>query len=243
MEPSPTPPVMRPLFSQIEDLIVQRMTAGEWKPGEPLPSESEFADFYNVSQGTVRKAIARLAANNLVERFRGRGTFVASHTVERERSRFFHLLRDDGAKELPRSVTISCRRRPATREMGRRLGLGPKAMVAVVERVKIIGRVPRVFETVVVAEKTFPDLCAAMEQLPSELYPFYEERYGVRVVRAEERLKAVAANDRDAELLDVATGTPLLEVDRLAMTYGDIPVEWRRSRCNTEQHFYLSTLF
>lgn len=243
MAHSSAQPVVRPLFAQIEDLIVARVTAGEWKPGEPLPSESEFAAFYNVSQGTVRKAIAQMAADNLVVRFRGKGTFVASHTIERERSHFFHLLRDDGAKELPKSVLISACRRQATREIAGRLGIEAGAMVAIVERMKVIGDVPRVFETVVVPDKTFPDLCKSVaDALPSELYPHYETVYGVRVIRAEERLKAVAATERDAELLRVAAGSPLLEIDRLAMTYGDVPVEWRRDRCNTESHFYQSSL-
>ena len=53
-------PMVRPLFAQIEELITARIVAGEWKPGEPLPSESEFAAHYNVSQGTVRKAISQM---------------------------------------------------------------------------------------------------------------------------------------------------------------------------------------
>lgn len=243
MAPPAAQPVARPLFAQIEDLIVARITAGEWKPGEPLPSENEFADFYNVSQGTVRKAIAQMAADNLVIRFRGKGTFLASQTIERERSHFFHILRDDGIKEQPKSVLISASRRRANREIAGRLAIEPGSMVAVVERMKVIGDAPRVFETVIVADSTFPNLCEAVaEELPSELYPHYETAYGVRVVRAEERLKAVAATARDAELLQVGPGSPLLEIDRLAMTYGDVPVEWRRDRCNTESHFYQSSL-
>lgn len=236
-------PVMRPLFSQIEDLIVERLTAGEWKPGEPLPSEQEFADFYSVSQGTVRKAIAKMATDNLVVRFRGKGTFVASHTMEREHSHFFHLYRDDGVKELPETRPVSCRRCAASPDMENRLTLEPGATVTVVERLRIIDGAPQVFETIVVSDTMFPGLCDFLGRaLPNELYPLYETQFGVRVVRAEERLKAVAASPREAEALILPVGAPLLEIDRVAMTYGDVPVEWRRSRCNTEDHFYLSRL-
>ncbi|MBT3360419.1 MAG: GntR family transcriptional regulator [Rhodospirillales bacterium] len=243
MAKKPVRPTARPLFAQIQEIIVERLVAGEWRPGEPLPSENEFAEFYNVSQGTVRKAIAQMAADNLVVRFRGKGTFVASHTDEREHSHFFHLHREDGVKELPQTIPISCSKQAATPEAVARLGLTNGTPVAVVERLRTLDGAARVFETVVVSEEVFPNLCESLrDALPNEMYPHYETEYGVRVVCAQERLRAVSADPRDAELLDVEVGAPLLEIDRIAMTYGDTPVEWRRSRCITSDHFYLSTL-
>lgn len=243
MAKNPVRPTVRPLFAQIEELIVERLVAGEWKPGEPLPSETEFAEFYDVSQGTVRKAVAQMASNNLVVRFRGKGTFVASHTDEREHSHFFHLHREDGVKEFPQSVPVSCAKQQATPEMVNRLGLTIETEVAVVERLRTLNGIARVFETIVVSEEVFPSLCETLrDTLPNEMYPHYETEYGVRVVCADERLRAVAAGPREAEFLNVAVGTPLLEIDRIAMTYGDMPVEWRRSRCHTKDHFYLSSL-
>ncbi len=236
-------PSARPLFAQIEELIVDRVRAGEWKPGEPLPSESEFAEFYNVSQGTVRKAVAQMTANNLVVRFRGKGTFVASHTDEREHSHFFNIHDEAGHKLLPQSRQIGCDRRRATRDMQSRLKLKDKDDVIVLERLRTIGEEARIFETVVVAHSLFPGLCSDLiEASPNELYPLYESKYGIRVVRAEERLRAVPASAREAEFLEIQEGTPLLEIDRIAMTFGDDPVEWRRSRCNTADSFYLSQL-
>ena len=236
-------PSARPLFAQIEELIVDRVRAGEWKPGEPLPSESEFAYFYGVSQGTVRKAVAQMAADNLVVRFRGKGTFVVSQTDERAHSHFFHIHEDGGQKILPSSQQISCAKRRATREIERRLQIPVKEEVVVLERLRTFGSEVKIFETIIVASSTFPDLCANLrESQPNELYPVYESLYGIRVVRAEERLKAVAAGGREADFLGIESGAPLLEIDRIAMTYGDVPVEWRRSRCSTADHFYLSLL-
>ena len=244
MTPHPTPPAFRPLFAQIKELIVERVKNGEWQPGEPLPSEAEFAVFYQASPGTVRKAISEMAAENLVVRFRGKGTFVASHTQERALSHFFKLFRNDGGKDRPSSRPLSCRRRKATREMGERLGLETGHDIVVIERQRILGDTPLIFETIVVPESLFPDLCAALaEGLPNEFYPYYETRYGVRVIRAIENLRSVAADERDAEVLGIAAGAPLLEIDRVAVTYGDQPVEWRRSRCNTVEHFYQSVLY
>jgi GntR family transcriptional regulator len=244
MSESPPSPAFRPLFAQIQELIVERMMAGEWRHEEPLPSEAEFAKFYNVSQGTVRRAISEMTAQNLVVRYRGKGTFVARHTKEREHSHFFHLVRNDGAKDLPISRPLSCRSRRSNKEICQRLDLQAGARVGMLERLRLIGGVPVIFESIVVPEAVFPDFAAAFEEdHPNELYPFYETRYGIRVIRAVERLSAVPATAGVAKGLNLAQGAPLLEIDRVALAYGDKPVEWRRSLCNTKDYKYLSTFY
>src|SRR5213076_2449505 len=77
--PSPT---FSPLYQQIKALITQSLQSGEWKPGDMIPSEMDLAARYKVSQGTVRKAIDELAAENLVVRRQGKGTFVATHAEQ-----------------------------------------------------------------------------------------------------------------------------------------------------------------
>jgi len=71
-------PAFSPLYQQIKALILQSLQQGEWKPGEAIPSEMDLAARFRVSQGTVRKAIDELAAENLVVRRQGKGTFVAT---------------------------------------------------------------------------------------------------------------------------------------------------------------------
>ncbi len=74
------------------------------------------------------------------------------------------------------------------------------------------------------------------------MYSFYEEAYGLRMIRAEERIRAVAAEAGAAGHLRVPPGTPLLCVDRIAFTYGDMPVEWRRGLCLTDGFSYFNEL-
>src|SRR6201996_4476966 len=73
--PAATSPTFSPLYQQIKGLITQSLESGEWKPGEIIPSEVELAARFKVSQGTVRKAIDELAADNLLVRRQGKGTF------------------------------------------------------------------------------------------------------------------------------------------------------------------------
>src|SRR6187549_3492091 len=109
----PATPAFSPLYQQIKGLILQSLEAGEWKPGESIPSEMELAARFRVSQGTVRKAIDELAAENLVVRRQGKGTFVATHAEHHVRYRFLKLMPDSGDRDAEgpaqRSV-LDCRR-------------------------------------------------------------------------------------------------------------------------------------
>ncbi len=236
-------PAFRPLFAQIKDLIVERVRAGEWQSGTALPSEHEFARHYNVSQGTVRKAIAEMAAENLVERYRGKGTFVASHTDEREHSRFFHIVGNNGIKQLPGSRSLGCRRCKANKEIQETLDLSENQTVVIAERLRLIDDKPVILETITVSDDMFPGFYDAWnEETPNEFYPLYETEFGTRVIAAKEKLSAVTANEKVAQHLGVDSGTPVLMIDRVAFTFGDQPVERRVSYCNTAHHHYLSEL-
>jgi GntR family transcriptional regulator len=90
------PAVFSPLYQQIKDLLVQSLERGEWKPGELIPSEIELAARFQVSQGTVRKAVDELATEHLVVRRQGKGTFVATHHEPRAQFRFLRVVPDEG---------------------------------------------------------------------------------------------------------------------------------------------------
>ena len=87
-----------PLYQQIKALLLDSLQSGEWLPGAPIPSEMELAARFDVSQGTVRKAVDELATENLLVRHQGKGTFVASHHSEAWQYRFFSLMPDSGKK-------------------------------------------------------------------------------------------------------------------------------------------------
>ena len=118
--PSGTP-AFSPLYQQIKGLILQSLEAGEWKPGEAIPSEMELAARFRVSQGTVRKAIDELAAENLVVRRQGKGTFVATHAEHHVRYRFLKLMPDSGDRDAEGPATrtiLECKRVRASADRG-----------------------------------------------------------------------------------------------------------------------------
>src|ERR1019366_3330895 len=118
-----TAPTFSPLYQQIKVLITQSLQSGEWKPGDLIPSEVELAGRFKVSQGTVRKAIDELSAENLVVRRQGKGTFVATHHEERAHFRFLRLMPDVGDAHSPDNKIIEVKRMRAPADVARLLDM------------------------------------------------------------------------------------------------------------------------
>lgn len=240
----PPAPSFQPLYLQIKGLLVKSLEAAEWQPGEAIPSELALAQRFGVSQGTVRKAIDALAADNLVVRRQGKGTFVATHTEEHASMfRFLRIRRDDGAGEQPASRLLDVRRGKASVEIARLLELKPGDPVIQLRRVLDYGGAPVIVDEITLPAALFRGLTRARyESYHGSMYGFFETEFGVRMLKAHERIKAVAADGATAAILGAAPGAPLLQVDRVTLTYGDRPVEFRRELCSTRAHHYKNDL-
>ncbi len=232
-------PGLGPLYRQVKQRVIRNLIDEVWKPGDMLPSEPRLAESFGVSPGTVRRALDELVAENLLVRQQGKGTVVSRHDPERSLFHFFRLVDAVGERPTPSSRVLACGSRRAERAEATRLGLPTGAAVVVIDRVRSVAARPLLVERLVLPGRLFGALAElAPEQLPNTLYTLYEERFGVTVYRAAERIRAVAADAREAGLLAVALATPLLEIDRLATTLDGAAVEWRLSRCRTDAHHY-----
>ena len=252
----PAAPAFSPLYQQIKVLLLQSLQVGEWLPGQAIPSEVELAARFRVSQGTVRKAIDEMATDNVLVRRQGKGTFVATHAEQATQFRFLRLLPDDGSTPQLQRRLLECRRMRAPVDVARLLALSAGEAAVQVRRLLLApaGKLPRpaeegnVLRPVVLDDIWLPG--AAFKGLTAErllawrgpMYRLFEAEFNVHMIRAEEKLRAVAASESDAALLNVPAGTPLLSVERLAYTYGDRPVELRRGLYHTEAHHYRNEL-
>lgn len=225
----------RPLYEEIKETLLARLAADHWRPGELLPSEIKLAEEFRVSQGTVRRALDDLVVQGLLARHQGRGTAVTQHKP----FGFFHLFRDDGVRELPESKTLRISTHTATRSERDALELAEGKKVIRIARVRFLNLEPKIYETIVLSH----DLFAPIEKidardLPNTVYNFYEREFGVPVVGKRERLRAVSASQQHARYLHVEPGTPLLEIECLALSHRDQPIELRISHCLTDEHYY-----
>lgn len=238
-------PSFSPLYQQIKALILRSLQAGEWRPGEAIPSELELAARFKVSQGTVRKAVDELAAENLLVRRQGKGTFVATHHEEHVQYRFLRLAPDraDALGGNTHRTFLDCRRLRAPADVARALRMKQGEMVVEVRRVLHFSGQPVVLDDIWLPGHLFKGLTAdRLSEYRGPMYALFESEFGVRMIRAEEKLRAVLADAEVASILDVAVGSPLLSVERLAYTYGDQPVELRRGLYRTDRHHYRNEL-
>ena len=238
-----TSPTFSPLYQQIKALITQGLESGDWKPGEMIPSEVELAARYKVSQGTVRKAIDELAADNLLVRRQGKGTFVATHNEDRVQFRFLRLLPEDGDLHPHVSRLLECRRLRAPAEIARQLDLKPADPVVCIKRLLQFDGETTVFDEIWLPGAVFRGLTAErLADYKGPLYAMFEAEFGTRMIRASEKIRAVGADETVAELVGVAIGSPLLSVERVSYTYGDRPVEVRRGWYVTNGYYYQNDL-
>ena len=232
-----------PLYEQIKAMILASLQASEWLPGEAIPSEIELAARYSVSQGTVRKAIEELAAENLLVRRQGKGTFVATHQEEDWQYRFLRLAPDSGQKFHLKNQFLACEIASSDSNLAKLLKLKANDPIFRIVRVQSFAGKPIVFEEIWLPEARFKGLTLeALIAWQGTMYAFYESQYATHMVRAEEKIKALPADQSLAAYLHLPMGSSLLSIERVAFTYGNKPVEIRHAWYDTSQQHYENKL-
>ena len=223
----------QPLYKQVYDALVARLVEGYWKPSEPLPSEFALADELGVSQGTVRKALNQMVAENFLTRHQGKGTYVSEHTQESSLFRFFRYRLPGGGSVIPDTVVRSTKRRKATKLETNKLALTKGEEVVEVVRRRSINGVVAIFEKVIQPLSIFPDIDKE-EELPNSLYTLYQDKFGISIVEVRDEINAVNIDSRTAKELDLEEGQAALVVERSSINIDGRVVEWSRAYCNTD---------
>lgn len=236
-------PIFSPLYQQIKTLLLQSLSNGEWNAGDMIPSEVDLATRYKVSQGTVRKAIDELAAENLLVRRQGRGTFVATHQEAKIRFRFLSMQSVSGKKFKTNSRILSVQTMTAPDDVAESLGLKKKNQVVQITRLLSFNDDAAVFEQIYLPVDIFTDVTAdKLTDYKGTLYGWFEAEYNVRMIRAIEKMRAVIAPASAVELLGLSDNQPLLFVERISYTYADKPVEVRHGWYLTQDYYYQNEL-
>ncbi len=232
-----------PLYVQIRAFIVARIHHGEWQPGDKIPGETALSIEYEVSQGTVRKAIDSLVDNQLLLRRQGKGTYVASHNSNLKLFHFFNIIPNVGKRRLPVTNVLSVELRPANDEELDALKLLGGSNVIFIRRVRYIKDEPIIIEAMAICALRFNAVIdLKKEEILNNIYELYEQSFGVIIKRTEDKVIAINADTEQASILEVAENTALLCVKRLAFDLEDIPVEYRQTLVLTEKYHYSSAL-
>lgn len=233
-----------PLYREVHWRITRALAEGRWKPGEAIPSESRLAADFSVSIGTIRRAIDELVAGRILVRQQGRGTFVATHTEDRTLFYFFHIVGKNGSREFPVSELLWFRRERADAGDETQLGVSRGSRVARVRNLLKLADKPVVLDDITVSTERFKRIDEdTFRSREGTIYGLYQARYGVNVVRINERLSAAHPPAEIAAILGMRANQPALHIRRIAYTYNDSPVEYRLSWINSADHEYLSDLW
>ena len=227
------------LYLRLRDEFAQRIASGQWLPGEAIPTEAELVLQFSASIGTVRKAIDLLVAEELLERFQGKGTYVRRARFDASLFRFFRFQNDAGERRIPEGRILHLHVLAAPSAVAAALRIPAGSEVIELTRLRLLDQRPLLAESIWLPKKLFGALLDMdTADFGDLLYPLYEARCHQVVASAEETLTAEAVSPEHARMLQLSAGAPVIVVDRLALGYDRRPLEWRRTRGPADQFRY-----
>jgi GntR family transcriptional regulator len=217
-----------PIYHQLYELLRNDIVRGEWQPGDMLPSESELIEQYGVSRITVRQALEALVNDGLIYRQRGRGTFVAHPTVEQGLSRiisFTEDMRQRGFK--PGTEVLFHGLASASAEIAQQLQVEPGEELVRIERLRLADGEPMSIEESHLVHRYCPGVLQH-DYSENPLRQILEDDYGIRLARAKQVIRAIAASAKVAKKLSIPAKAALLYIERVSYSTENVPIEFLR---------------
>lgn len=218
-----------PVYIQIHDQIRQQIEDGKWLVGDRLPSERELSITFNVSRMTLRQAIQTLSDEGILERRIGSGTYVAREKVQEKMTgttSFSEIMLAQG--KTPSSKTVSYfLTSPSSSEM-EKLHLTPKDKIIRMERIRYADNLPICFEVASIPHQLVKDF--TKKGITESLYQTLKENSDNTIDKAEQKVTAVVASERIAELLEIKKGEPILRVKQISYLGDGQAFEYVRSQ-------------
>lgn len=217
-----------PFYHQLYEILRQNIVRGEWQPDDMLPSEVELMERYNVSRITVRQALDELVNEGLIYRQRGRGTFVAHPTVDQALTRIISFTEDMRQRGfIPGTEVLFSGLEPAPPEVAEKLQLEPGTELVRLDRLRLADNEPMSMEESHLVHRYCPGILQH-DYAANPLREVLEQHYDIRLVRAKQTIRAIAAPRKIADKLSIPANTPLLYIERISYSSQNIPVEFLR---------------
>ena len=217
-----------PYYQQLYEILRGKIARREWKPGDLIPPESELIRQYAVSRNTVRQVLDMLVKEGLLYRHRGRGSFVAHPTVEQTLVRIVSFTEDMHQREFEpgtRVMASSLMRAPA--DIAEKLNVAPGEELAHLKRLRLADDEPMSIEESYLVHRFCPGVLKG-NYAKRALRQVLARDYSIRLVRAKQVIRAVAASPEHARVLEIKPKAPLLLVERVSFSQKDVPVEFLR---------------
>jgi GntR family transcriptional regulator len=227
---------IRPLYLQLRDTLVERISTGEWKPHTAIPNETDLARAFGVSPGTMRKALDLMECEHLVTRRQGRGTFVNDPSSDELAVRFTNIRGAGGERIYGHARSVEITEGRADKSECERLGLSMRDAIYRISRIRYHEDQPFMVEEASMPAALFPGL--ADRSAVSDRLVVLAQQHGLLLGAAEERLSIGAASAAVADALGISPAAPIMVLDRVVKTLDGRPIEWRIGRCHLTRGYY-----
>jgi GntR family transcriptional regulator len=229
-----------PLHKQLKAELMRHVAQGLWMRGDTLPTESELSAHYRVSISTVRAAIGSLVEAGLLVRRAGRGTHVAARGGKDSVYRFFHLVSDQQITGLPVSEVLDFTKDKATSAEISAFGLptGKTQVLRLRNVLRLQGQAVQTAQVTLPAHLFLGMSAGKLNAANDTLYGAYQKLFGITVLRTEDRIRAAIASPSTCRQLDLPTGSPVLQMQRISYTFDDIVIELRTMDISTQAHHF-----
>jgi len=227
-----------PLHHKVYLDLKAALDAGEWQPGDRLPTERDMAARYGCSLITIRRALGELVREGRLERTRGRGTFVLAPRIDVDFTGTLSFTEEMQLRGIDQETRLVASRPEAAGEtVAAALGLELGSPTLYLERLRLADGEPLLLEQVHLPAERFPGLLAADLEHAS-LYDLLADRYGTQVADAREWLTPILPPRRVADLLGQDRHRPVLLIEGIAVDSRDVPVEYGRSYVRGDRSRY-----
>jgi len=216
-----------PMYHQLFLLLRDKILSGQLKAGDLLPPESELMEMYQISRITVRQAVDRLAAENLVSKQRGKGTFVLKPDVRSEATVLIEFEKEMRLRGYnPQAKVLQRRIVTVSRVTAEKLKIRDGDDLTHISRLWYVDDQPITVEDIFLVTAYCPDILTGHNFSKESIHDIWEQQYGVRIERAEQTVSAMMAPKEIGDLLE-QKGQPLLYIERISYSQLNIPVEMR----------------
>jgi len=228
-----------PMYFQLQMILKKEIEGRKWRPGHAIPTERTLAQIYQVSLGTVKRALLNLANEGYLNRIQGRGTFVLGSALRSDSLRYYRLLRSFKGKEAELKVKLlTINQVSCSTPVDRYLGIRQGQKLYEIKRLFLHGEKPVVYTVSYLPQKLFPDLdkWSTSRFEKTSLYLALEQHYHLPTIVNHELFGTTLADGEAAQALRVKVGRELLTIEMISFTYRQRPYEYRETYCLTHEH-------
>jgi GntR family transcriptional regulator len=232
-----------PMWLQIRNELFNCLYLDELRPGQLIPNEKTLVELFNVSIGTIRKAIGVLEKEGILIRKQGLGTFVFQHDNNSFLFEYFHFaLNGSEEKKAPNVELISFTTKKANKSESKALKIPEGSNVYHIYNKLGLNKKFYIVDKIVISHDKFPSLTEEIfRNRTNTIYNLYQNKFNIFITNCSEKIKAISSNERISNLLNLDLNSPILKIDRIGQTYHNEIIELRTSYVHTSDIEYIQS--